>query len=145
MSRDPELKVYSSFIPERTRKLIIQKFIGGDSVFDLANRYDIRIRTVNEYIDRYYYTGSVLSDYELKKKYGLHHGTKTFDDPKKSNFILGNCSLDLTRSLTAYEHDMRNEFVQSLENFHRTQDVPYLWTLHLYGCTCCVLYSLTSF
>ena len=62
MTRNPH------FTPIRTRQLVIEKYLNGDTPKAIANRYDISEYCVNKYIRRYANTGSALTEYEIKKK-----------------------------------------------------------------------------
>ena len=94
----------------RTRKLIIKKYLEGDSLLDIANRYDMRVKTIKSYVDRYFYTGTTLSEFELTKKHGKQRKKQIFDNPDLSEFVLNECLTDPTKSLETYEHDIYGQF-----------------------------------
>ena len=80
-----------SFCPIQTRKLIIQKWLNGEAIKDIAIRYDLTEDTIKSYIRRYKKTGDVLSDYEIKKKYGTVEREKIFNNTELDIFTSNDC------------------------------------------------------
>ena len=85
------LRVHPSHSALQIRKLMLQKHVNGASTSELASTYDLRIKTIKHYIDRHFYTGSVSSDYEMKKKLGQHKGERIFDNEMLSDYVNDQC------------------------------------------------------
>ena len=105
------LNINPSFIPIRTRKLIVNDFKEGVHPDTIAKNYKIKSnKTILKYIDRVEDTGDVLSEYELLKKYGKETKIKIFDDDNKSMFVENECIEHPITTLNQYVDDIFGNF-----------------------------------
>eukprot|EP01083_Nonionella_stella_P132035 401394_1 len=104
------------YCPVRTRQLIIYQHQQNPIRWDahtLAKRHSLHYKTIQRYFNHYEETGTVLTEYELKKKAsknGKVEREKLFDDPILSEYALDLCVIDPTKPLELYVDDIYMQF-----------------------------------
>ena len=105
------IKYHRRYTPVRTRKLALQHYLDGESTEDIAERFSLSERTIKKYITRYEKTGTVLSEFELKKENGQKiERVKKFDNVNLSAFCDDKCNTDPTTPLSTYQSDIYGAF-----------------------------------
>ena len=103
------MSVDTYHIPPRTRQMIVDKYMAAIDTPNikhaLSETYNVSIPSINGYIKRYTETGTVLSAYELSKKYGQkkeRERQKIFDNDDYKSCTLHSRELDPTQPLKKY-------------------------------------------
>eukprot|EP01083_Nonionella_stella_P134342 408843_1 len=104
------LEYNPSYCPKRTRHKIIEKWTRQEqNEQQLADRYELHLKTVKKYIKRWLEKHTILSDYEIKKmnsKNGIVPREKVFDDQELKEFVLDDCTVTPNKSLSTYSDDI---------------------------------------
>ena len=99
------MSVNTYHIPPRTRQLIVDNYKSGNwTKNELSVMFDASITSINTYIKRDEETGTILTEFELKKQELIKKGKKPerrkiFDNQIQAQFALDLVDLDPTASL----------------------------------------------
>ena len=116
--------------PLDTRKKIVFLFLDGENIQNIAARFFLKERTIKEYLDRYFNTGSVESEYEKTAKNGAVQRNKLLSDTQTTDYLLNQCEIHPTTSLDRYVGKIHSEFGvyvsrSTIDRFF--QDKDYSW------------------
>lgn len=107
------LKYSNHIISERVRKQIVNKHYDGIPHDIIADEYDLKESTIDNYVKRYETTDTVLSEYEIRRKgakKGVLPRAKLLDDQQLQNYLIEKCTAWSPTALRKYSGDVENEF-----------------------------------
>ena len=100
------------FVPTRTRKLVIKNYFEDKQDEEtIAGRYSISVYSVKKYLRRWEKTGTILSEFELKKESGEPiRRKKIYDNMDIYDYTDEKCLESSKKSLMNYTEDIMGHF-----------------------------------